>query len=111
MRLKPTTVSSLRPCWEVRDRTIDDLSIHRENDDYFRWIAPADGTARFDLMFSHAGGDIDVTLHRDDPEHTQVAFANSSTDNESITAQVTAGEGYLLHVYGYSAATNWNIPW
>jgi hypothetical protein len=84
----------------------DNLSIHRDNDDYFMWTAPASGTAVFDLLFSHAQGDLDFILY--DQDGTELGSGMSAIDNEQIVKNVTAGRRYILRVYGFDHAVNPN---
>jgi M6 family metalloprotease-like protein len=88
------------------DQTYEELTIHRSNDDYYRWTAPATGTVDIDILFDHAGGDVDASLHLDDTTHTLVTSSTSANDNEQISASVTAGQQYLVRVYGYAGAMN-----
>jgi|GEM_PF-5627963 len=73
------------------DQTINQLTIHRNNDDYYQWIAPATGTVNIDLLFSHSLGDIDASLHQGDASHTTITSSTSSSDNEHLSASIIAG--------------------
>jgi hypothetical protein len=56
------------------------------------------------VQFEHALGDIDVTLH--DAAGNQLAASTSTSNTESMTYGVTAGQPYYIRVYGYNGATN-----
>jgi hypothetical protein len=57
-----------------------------------------------DASFVNAAGDLDISLH--DSSGTRIAIAQSTSDDEQLTATVTAGGTYYLMVYGYQSATN-----
>ncbi len=84
----------------------DDLTIHRNNDDYFRFIAPATGTATIDLLFDDDLGDVDISLHDGTDFHNLITSSTSGTDNEQIVASVVANQTYYLRIYGYNGAVN-----
>ncbi|MCY2955065.1 MAG: carbohydrate-binding protein [Planctomycetota bacterium] len=88
------------------DQTIQGLSIHRDNDDYFMWTAAASGTLNIDLSFTHALGDVDVSLHGSDDSHTEITQSNSTTDHEHMSAAVTKGQSYFIRVWGNGGAVN-----
>ena len=86
------------------DRDLDTLTIHKpSNRDFYRWQAPADGTAVADLLFAQADGDLDLLLWQGGES---VAISNSNTDNEQLTFAVTGGHTYLLEVVGKNGATS-----
>ena len=86
------------------DLDLDGLTIHKPfNRDFYRWQAPADGTAVADLTFAHADGDLDLVLWQGSESF---ATSNSSTDNEQLTFDVIGGQTYLLEVVGKNGATS-----
>ena len=105
-RLEPNDSSgSATDLGSLGDVDLDDLSIHTAvDDDWFTWTAAASGSARIDVLFSDAQGDIDVRLY--DANLNQIGGGFSATDNEVIVRNVTAGQRYFLEVYGWSGATN-----
>lgn len=86
------------------DASVTDLTMHLNDQDYFRWTAPASGTLTIDVLFSDADGDLDATLYRNDATRTVLNVATSTNDNEQLSASVTEGEEYVLQVYGYQGA-------
>ncbi len=87
------------------DKTINNLTVHRGNTDWFKWIAPATGSVTVDLSFTHSLGDVDAVLYEQDQAHP-IAYGTSSTDNEHMVAAVVAGRNYYLKVYGYGNSVN-----
>ena len=61
-------------------------------------------TIGVDLQFSHAVGDLDVRLF--DDTGAQVALAQSSDDNESISITAQRTGLFAVRVYGYQGAQN-----
>lgn len=57
------------------------------DDDFYTFRICAQGDLYIDCYFEHAGGDIDISLHRVSDD-AQLAISQSSTDNESIHYQV-----------------------
>jgi hypothetical protein len=87
------------------DQRRDNLTIHPLGDeDFFRWKTTATGTLKVDILFSHAGGDLDLELF--DVNRNRVAFSDSINDDESITRQVFADETFFVRVFGFNGATN-----
>ena len=74
------------------------------DNDYFAIDAFAGQTLTVDLSFSHAAGDLDMRLYSE--SGTQLAVAQSTTDNEQIVHAVTQNGTYYIRVYGYEGATN-----
>lgn len=74
-----------------------------DSDDYFRVVAPATGSATFNL--TGLDEDLDLRLHASDGS----ALANSITDgttNESITYSLVSGTAYYLHVDPHNTAAS-----
>ena len=57
-----------------------------------------------DTSFTHAQGDLDISLH--DSTGARVTVAESTTDNEHLEAAAAQTGRYYLMVYGYQNATN-----
>jgi len=87
------------------DRTANGLSIHASgNDDYYQFTAGAAGPLIASLAFSHALGDVDMQLL--DSGGAVLSTSNSTTDAETISSSVVAGQTYYLRVYGFAGAIN-----
>ncbi len=84
--------------------TLVDLTIHdADNDDWYEWTATHTGTLVLTAGFDHSLGDIDLELFNS--SGSLLVRSNSSTDDESITAAVTANSTYYFRVYGFNGAT------
>lgn len=90
------------------DRTLANLSIHRGNDDYYRWVALADGATLVRIDFDDAQGDLDLYVYRDDPLRTPVGVSAGGTNSEAISVAAEAGQAYFIKVVGYNNALNPN---
>jgi subtilisin family serine protease/subtilisin-like proprotein convertase family protein len=89
----------------LSNRTEAGLSVHFPgNDDYYRFTPATTGTLAADVLFSHAGGDIDAVLY--DANQTRLTYSDSRNNDERIVWNVTAGQTYYLHVHGYDGAIN-----
>lgn len=87
-------------------QTHEFLTIHESNnEDWYKWTAPENGQLTVELLFSHEAGDLDMRLYELDGQLSSIEFANSQTDNERITEQVTKGLVYYVQVFGHSGAT------
>jgi hypothetical protein len=67
-------------------------------------MAVNSGTLNVDILFSHPFGNLDLYVY--DSSQSLLAESYSSTDNESVSVAVTAGQTYYVCVYGHSGATN-----
>lgn len=74
------------------------------NVDLFAVDLSSGETLTAELIFAHANGDLDVSLH--DSSGTQIASANSTTDNERLDFTSAAGGRHFIRVYGYQGAAN-----
>ena len=79
-------------------RRVEGLTIHAGDEDWFAWTAPESGPATFDVLFEHAMGDIDVSLHR--ANGAVLESSNSSDDNERMVHNVVDGDVYLIRIVG-----------
>jgi hypothetical protein len=83
----------------------DDLEISSATDsDYFAVQADAGDTITADIAFSHANGDLDMTLVDADGNYLDGAI--STTDDESVEYTVSESGTYYVEVYAYSDAPN-----
>lgn len=88
-------------------QTHSELTIHAAgNDDWYRWMAPTDGTLSIDVRFAHDTGDLNLELF-DAGQHL-LAKSATTTDDEHIEFSVTAHQTYWLHVFGVGEATHDN---
>jgi len=94
------------------DQRHDDLTIHPipggefvSNPDYYRWRAPLSGTLTVDTLFLNALGDLNLELL--DSNGNVLDESVTHTDNERVSARVTAGQYYVIHVYGW---VGWTSP-
>lgn len=90
------------------DRTLANLSIHRGNDDYFRWTALADGATLVRIEFDDSQGDLDLYVYRDDAFHSLVGVSAGGTNSEAISVAAEASQAYFIKVVGYNNALNPN---
>ncbi|MCA9264190.1 MAG: hypothetical protein KDA60_10100 [Planctomycetales bacterium] len=81
------------------------LTIHAsENDDWYRWRAPAEGEFVVSVDFLHELGDLDLELY--DLASNILAASTSTTDNEMVMSEVFAGQEFLIRIYGFSGITH-----
>lgn len=91
-----------------------DLSIHRPDDnDFLLWTSPGTGKLILDLGFDHDQANIDVEVRRANLDSDGVVvssvpvadgIAESTTDDEQLIVDVTAGTAYLIRVYATPTA-------
>lgn len=85
--------------------SFDDLSIHDTTDgDYFAIEAEDDEVIEVDASFSHAQGDLDLTLV--DDTGALVGSSISVTDGEELSYEPPSDGTYYAVVYGFAGATN-----
>lgn len=79
--------------------TVQNLSLHSNLDvDFFKYVAVANGSAKFDVEFTHANGNVDLQLL--DAQGAVLATSAGNGNVESITRTVQRGATYYLRVYG-----------
>jgi hypothetical protein len=83
---------------------LDAMQLCAGNDDYWQFEVRPGMQATIRLEFSHAMGDVDVTLHRAD--FTQIAVSEGVTDQEVLTYTATTPETLIVRVYGYDGVAN-----
>jgi V8-like Glu-specific endopeptidase len=89
--------------------SIDGLGIQSDDDYYQILVTPGNEHLIADLTFTHAEGDIDISLLN--AAGSLIAGSFSITDNEQIDTIVpTAGTYYLLAHYG-NAGNTYNLRW
>jgi subtilisin-like proprotein convertase family protein len=87
------------------NRNLENLSIHLpDDDDYYRFTTVTAGKLSIDVLFAHAGGDIDIALYNS--SQNEVTSSASWDDDEHVEFDVTAGQTYYLLVYGFNGETN-----
>jgi hypothetical protein len=81
-----------------RDFTSNALSLDSDTDqDWYSFYLPEAMTVVLDLSFTHARGDVDVTLHN--VVGIILATSQGTTDQEHIQTRLSAGY-YAIRVYG-----------
>jgi hypothetical protein len=82
-------------------------TIHAPNNaDFYRFISPGAGTGSISLAFWHIDGDVDMALYTD--TGTFVSSSTGTGNSEAISFAANSGSAYVLQVYGYSGAINWD---
>lgn len=90
-----------------QSQTLRSLSIHTPSDvDYFRLTSVGTGTAQVTIDFSHAAGNLDLRLL--DASGKQLSASTTTTNRETITANLTRGTTYYVQVNSVGGATNGN---
>lgn len=81
------------------------LSLHTSTDrDVFRFTVAKSGTFNVGAIFSHAAGNIDLEIYNS--QQQLLAGANSTTNNESITLNLSANTTYFIRVFSPDGAIN-----
>lgn len=70
--------------------------------DYYKFKATKAGKVTFTASFVHSSGDLDLKIYNG--SKSQVAKSESSTNNESVTYEVSAGQTVYALVFGYKGA-------
>ncbi len=86
------------------DQTLNALSIHAGDTDYFRLVPKGTGVANINLNFAHASGNLDLRLR--DATGNVITSSSTSNNTESVTFNLTRGATYFVEVYSSSNATN-----
>ena len=80
---------------ELGDRTEATLTLHATYDeDFYRFVATSDGSITIQLP--HSGGNPDLFLY--DGNQEEIARSTRASGTESLTANLTAGGTYYIHV-------------
>ena len=87
------------------DVSLDDLTIHDGDSDFFRWSPAETGEAVIDLIFGHQDGDLDLRLWQDDEE---IGLSESTDDNEQLTFVADSDANYVIQVFPKNAASHPN---
>jgi uncharacterized protein (DUF3084 family) len=83
------------------------LSIDAPNDnDYYSLVPTTTGTLTVSLAFLHAQGDIDLELLS--ATQTRLGLSETTGNAEQLSLPVTAGQTYVIRVFGFNGAVNPN---
>jgi hypothetical protein len=91
----------------IGELEVEDLSIHSTTDrDFFEFVTTGEGTSEnyVDVLFSHAGGDVDARLI--DTEGRIIVSSTGVADNERLSLDGLVAGTYIIEVYGYAGARN-----
>ena len=83
--------------------SIDGLSVCA-SDDWYRLHVLAGQVVTIGVLFTHADGDLDMTIHGDHFE--QLALSDSALDGEALRYVARQDATITVRVYGYNGATN-----
>ncbi len=86
----------------ISEGNYQSLEICANDTDWFAIDASSGQSINVSVEFSHATGDLDMTLY--DSSVSQVANAQSTDDNEEISVEAGASGTYYLKVSGYNGA-------
>jgi len=86
----------------ISEGSYQSLEICANDADWYAIDATAGQTISINVQFSHAAGDLDMTLY--DSSVTQVATAQSSDDNETLSVEAGSSGTHYLKVFGYNGA-------
>ncbi len=101
----------------IIDNELDRLeNLTQLDDDYYVIeVASGDGILVVDCAFTHASGNIDLSLSlisSEDPYIASVAgMSNSTTDDEQIRLDFPTAGKYMLHVSGSNLANEYSLLW
>lgn len=83
----------------LQDLAVPDLTIHSpEDQDWFSFVPCVDGPFGASIAFWQAVGDLNLVLH--DDAGALLVSSTGATDGETVLYYLSAGERYLLQVYG-----------
>lgn len=106
-RLEPNNSTSAASVLTGETQTVSGLSIHSGSDrDFFKFTSRGTGTSDVALQFSHSTGDL--TLRLLNSSGAAIATAASSTNNESLSAELTRGSVYYVEVTSVGSQVNGN---
>ena len=83
----------------VSDRALSEVN----DEDWYKWTAPARGQLSVEAFFEHQTGDAELELYDADLE--LISRSSTLNRNESVRHEVLAGEEYLIRIYGFEGAT------
>jgi hypothetical protein len=89
--------------------TINGLGVQSDEDWYRIDVDAASVRLQVDCRFTHAAGDIDITLW--DSNETFVAESYSGDDNEFIDCMISGGGTYYIQVYYGNAGNTYDLRW
>jgi hypothetical protein len=89
------------------DKSFSDLTIDiAGDDDWYRWQAPANGPLTVEALFTHSTkNNIDLAVYNA-AGTTILASSTSTASNEKTTLNVTAGQSYLIRVFGANGSVH-----
>ncbi|MCK6571640.1 pre-peptidase C-terminal domain-containing protein [Myxococcota bacterium] len=85
-------------------RAGEDRRICDYDDDWYTFDVDAQASVRLDALFTHADGDLDIALYRDD-SNTPIATSAGVGNGEVIEETLERGT-YFVRVYGFRSAQN-----
>jgi hypothetical protein len=88
---------------------IDGLGIQADDDWYRIDVDPGTDHVQVDCQFTHADGDIDISLH--DSSGTLLAVSESLTDNEFIDYTIASAGTYYIKVYKDDTENSYDLWW
>lgn len=86
-------------------QTISGLSIHLAHDvDYFKLNSSGNGAGSFEILFSHAAGNLDLRVLN--ASGSLIASSTTATNNEAVVVELTRDTTYFVEVRSAGGATN-----
>ena len=79
-----------------------DHALELIDEDWYRVEASRGQTLSADILFRHAAGDLDLSLHAADG--SVLATSESTSDQERVSATASADGAFLVRAYGYRGA-------
>lgn len=91
---------------------INGYSTQTDSDFYLVTLPANSIRLNVDVFFSHSLGNIDVNIYNHDAVPSRIASANSTTDNESLSAPVALTGGvYYIEVTGADSNNYYDLIW
>ena len=90
--------------------TLNSLSLHTPADnDFFRFVAPGDGTFVVDATFLHSNGNVDIVFQSSNG--SELARSDSLTNNEFISIELSGNEVVYVQVFSETgeASPNYSL--
>ncbi len=90
---------------KISSATTTGLTVHAAADlDYFSFVPPKNGTYVVSIAFTHANGNLDLTVYN--AAGNVVGSASSSNDNELLSLALSGGQRYYVKIHSPVGATN-----
>jgi hypothetical protein len=81
------------------------LTLHTASDmDYFSFVPRKSGTYNVSITFTHASGNLDLTVYN--AAGTVLGSSTSSSSNELVSLSLSAGQRYYVKVHSPAGATD-----